>query len=57
MNSTLKYIISFLFKFPLYYVVVNGPSSLTGWNVWWCVPLGLIIILSYNIGEMIMRGD
>jgi hypothetical protein len=53
MNPTLKSIISFLIKYPLYYVVVNGLSLLTGWNVWWCVPLSIIIILSYNIGEMI----
>ena len=57
MNQTLKSIISFLLKFPLYYVVVNGLSVLIGWNIWWCSPLCLSIILSYDIGEMIRRGD
>ena len=57
MNPTLKFIISFLFKFPLYYVVINGLSALIGWNIWWCVPLCVLIGMSYDIGEMIRRGD
>ena len=57
MNPTLKSIISFLIKYPLYYVVVNGLSLITGLNIWWCVPLCVLIVLSYDIGEMIRRGD
>ena len=57
MNPTLKSIISFLIQYPLYYVVVNGLSLLTGWNIWWSIPLSILIILSYDIGGIPRRGD
>lgn len=57
MNPTLKSIIIFLIQYPLYYVVANGLSLLTGWNIWWCIPLCVLIVLSYDIGRMIGRGD
>lgn len=57
MNQTLKSIIGFLLYLPLFYVVVNGLSLLTGLNIWWSIPLGTLIILSYDFGEMLRRGD
>jgi len=50
-------IISFLLKFPVYYIIVNGLVALTGLSVWWCVPICVVVMLSYDIGEMMRRGD
>ena len=51
----MKYFISYLIQFPLYYVLVNGLAALTGLSVWWCVPIGVVIGLCYDIGEMVRR--
>jgi hypothetical protein len=51
----MKLIISYLIQYPLYYVVVNGLAALTGLNIWWCVPIGVVIGMSYDIGEMMRR--
>lgn len=48
----MRYIISFLLKYPVYYVVVNGLVAITGLNIWWCVPICVIIGLMYDIGEL-----
>jgi len=53
----MKHIISFLLKFPLYYVVINGLVALTGLSIWWCIPICTVIGLSYEIGEMVRRGE
>lgn len=57
MNPTLKSIITLLLQFPLCYVAVNGLIALTGWSFWLCLLLSILITLSYEIGEMIGRGD
>jgi hypothetical protein len=57
MNPTVKSIISFLLKFPIYYVLVNGLVALFGLNIWLCVFISVFIVLLYDIGEMIRRGD
>jgi hypothetical protein len=51
----MNYFISFLLQFPLYCVLINGLESLTGLSVWWCVPIGVVIGLCYDIGEMMRR--
>jgi len=51
----MNYIISFLFQFPLYYVLVNGLVALTGLSIWWCIPISTVIGLSYDIGEMVWK--
>lgn len=51
----MKIFISFLLQFPAYYIVVNGLAALTGLSVWWCVPICVVVMLSYDIGEMVRR--
>jgi hypothetical protein len=53
----MKHIISFLFQFPLYYFLYYGVSSQTGFNFWWCIPICTVTGLSYEIGEMVRRGE
>jgi hypothetical protein len=51
----MKTFISFLLESPVYYIVVNGLAALTGISVWWCIPICVVVMLSYDIGEMIRR--
>jgi len=51
----MNYIISFLLQLPLYYVLVNGLTALTGISIWWCIPICTVIGLSYDIGEMVRK--
>jgi hypothetical protein len=51
----MKTIISFLLQFPVYYIVANGLGALTGLSVWWCIPICVVVMLSYDIGEIIRR--
>jgi len=51
----MKIFISYLIQYPLYYVVVNGLAALTGLNIWWCVPICVVVMMSYDIGEMMRR--
>jgi len=51
----MKTINSFLLQFPVYYIIVNGLAALTGLSVWWCIPICVVVMLSYDIGEMIRR--
>ncbi len=53
----MNYLISFLLQLPLYYVLVNGLASLTGLNIWWCVPICVGVMMCYNIGEMVRRKE
>jgi hypothetical protein len=53
----MKIFISYLLQFPLYYVVVNGLAALTGLSIWWGVPIGVLIVFSYDVGEMIRRRE
>ena len=51
----MKHIISFLLKFPLYYVVLNGLVALTGFSILQCIPICTVIGLSYEIGEWVRK--
>lgn len=51
----MKTIISFLLQFPVYFIVVNGLGALTGLSAWWCIPICVVVMLSYDIGEIIRR--
>jgi hypothetical protein len=53
----MKTFISYLIQYPLHYVVVNGLAALTGLSSWWCVPIGVLIGLSYDAGEMIRKRE
>ena len=54
-KDLMNYLISFLLKFPVFYIVVNGLAALTGLNIWWCVPICVIVMLSYDISEMVRK--
>jgi hypothetical protein len=51
----MKTFISVLLQFPVYYITVNGLTALTGLNIWWCVPICAIVMMSYDIGEMVRK--
>lgn len=52
----MKILISYLLQFPIYFVAVNGFAALTGLNIWWGVPVTVIIMIMYDIGESIRKG-
>jgi len=54
-NNPMNYLINFLLSFPVYYIVVNGLAALTGLNIWWCVPICVVVMVSYDIGEMVRK--
>ena len=51
----MNYLISSLLQFPAYCIIVNGLEALTGLNIWWCVPICVVVMMSYDIGEMMRR--
>jgi hypothetical protein len=51
----MKTLIALPLQFPVYCIVVNGLAALTGISVWWCIPICVVVMLSYDIGEMIRR--
>jgi hypothetical protein len=52
----MNYFISFLLRFPVYYVLINGLAALTGLVAWWFVPIAIGIVFMYDFGETIRRG-
>jgi hypothetical protein len=56
-NKIMKYILSVLLKYPLFYVAINGLVALTGLNIWWCVPIAVVIGISYDFGEFLQKRD
>jgi hypothetical protein len=51
----IKYFISFLLRYPLYYITTNGISALFGMNLWVCVPIAIGIVVLHEIGQKIER--
>jgi hypothetical protein len=45
------------FQFPLLYALQFGVSFLTGLSILWCIPISVVLIVMYYVGENIMRGD
>ena len=52
-NTLLAYIL----QFPLLYVLVFGVHNLTDLNIWWCVPISVVLDWMYYFGENIRRGE
>ena len=50
-------LLGFLFQFPLLYALQFGVHFLTGFSMWWCVPISVVLYVMYYVGENIMRGD
>lgn len=55
MKFLISCLISFLLEFPVFFVLMAGLPTLTGLPYWWCLPICVLIMLSYDIGEMIRR--
>lgn len=53
----MKTFIAYLLKLPLYFVSLYGIAALTGFSIWWYLPIYTVIGLSYEIGEMVRRGE
>jgi hypothetical protein len=51
----MKTLIALPLQFPVYYIVVNGLAELTELSVWWCIPICVVVMLSYDIGEMVRK--
>ena len=54
----MNYFISFLLRFPVCYVIINGLAALTGLTglaAWWFVPIAIGIVFMYDLGENIRK--
>lgn len=49
-------LLSLLLQSPLLYVLVFGVYNLTDLNIWWCVPIAVVLDWMYYFGENIRRG-
>ena len=50
-------LLALLLQSPLLYVLVFGVHNLTDMNIWWCVPIAVILDWMYYFGENIRRGE
>lgn len=55
MKLFMKHLISHLIQFPVFFAVPAGLKVITGLSVWWCIPIALISIISYDIGYEMTR--
>ena len=54
----MKYIISTLLRYPLYYFLFQGIikiTGLTGLSVFWSIPICVLIVYCFHHGEKIER--
>ena len=52
----MKHFIAMLFELPLCMVLPAGIKAITGLSIWWCIPIAIILLLSYIKGyEMLKR--
>ena len=52
----MKLFIAFLLQVPVCVVLCLGLSKITGLSNWWCIPIAVILLLSYDIGSEMTRG-
>jgi hypothetical protein len=45
------------FQFPLIFTLQFGVHFLTGLSILWCVPIAIVLIVMYNVGDKIMWGE
>lgn len=57
MNPALKFFISFLLQYPLYYVIGNGLITLTGLAWSWAILISVALVLMYDLGEIIRKDN
>lgn len=51
----MKTFISYLLKYPLYFTALYGIAALTGFSIWWCLPIYIAILIFYTIGDEMWR--
>ena len=52
----MKHFISLLLQFPLFAVLCLGLGVITGLSTWWCIPIAVMFLVSYDIGYEMTRG-
>lgn len=51
----MKILAFYSLQFPMWFVCVFGIHTLTDLSIGWCVPLCVVVMMSYDIGEMMRR--
>jgi len=51
----MKIFISLLLPQPAVGVLLLGLKVITGLSTWWCIPIAVILLLSYDIGSDMTR--
>ena len=51
----MKHFIAFLLELPLCMVLLADTKVITGLSTWWCIPIAVILLLSYDIGYEMTR--
>jgi hypothetical protein len=52
----MKHFISFLLELPVCVVLNFGVGAIIGLNNWWCIPITVILLLSFIKGYEMTRG-
>ena len=52
----MKHFISFLLQLPVFVVLGVGIKLITGLGSWWCIPIAVILLVSYEMGSDMTRG-
>ena len=53
----MKHFISLLLELPVCVVLGVGIKVITGLSNWWCIPIAVILLLSFIKGYEMTRGD
>ena len=53
----MKIFISLLLELPVCVVLGVGLKVITGLSYWWCIPIAVIVLLSFIKGYEMTRGD
>jgi hypothetical protein len=50
-------LLAFPLQIPLIFVLIFGVRFLTDLNIWWCVGIAYVLVLLYDFGETVRRGE
>jgi hypothetical protein len=53
----MKILAFYSLQFPMWFVCVFGLHTLTDLSIGCCVPLCALMVMCYDIGEMVRRGE
>lgn len=57
LNHFMNTLFSFLFQYPLLFVLCYGVKILTGLSVWYYAPIAFVLVLMYDFGENLRKRD